>query len=157
MRGLGACPGVAVGRVATTADNAARMAADGPVILVRPQTSPLDMPGLAAAAGVLTARGGPASHAAVVARSLRRPAVVGVTDLTVLEGSFQVGGRTVPEGTLITIDGTGGEVVIGTPRIVTSATDPPLERLLKSADEVSGNTVDTNEAERLAAARAVLL
>ena len=156
-RGLGACPGVAVGRVATTADNAARMAADGPVILVRPQTSPLDMHGLAVAAGVLTARGGPASHAAVVARSLRRPAVVGVTDLTVLEGSFQVGGRTVPEGTLITIDGTGGEVVIGTPRIVTSATDPPLERLLKWADEVSGNTVDTNEAERLAAARAVLL
>ena len=115
MRGLGACPGVAVGRVATTADNAARMAADGPVILVRPQTSPLDMHGLAVAAGVLTARGGPASHAAVVARSLHRPAVVGVTDLTVLEGSFQAGGRTVPEGTLITIDGTGGEVVIGTP------------------------------------------
>ncbi|MFC4058905.1 pyruvate, phosphate dikinase, partial [Planomonospora corallina] len=66
-RGLGACPGVATGRVATTSDSAARMAADGPVVLVRPHTSPLDMHGLAAAAGIVTAVGGPASHAAVVA------------------------------------------------------------------------------------------
>ncbi|WP_449065633.1 pyruvate, phosphate dikinase, partial [Planomonospora algeriensis] len=72
-RGLGACPGVATGRLATTADRAVRMAAAGPVILVRPHTSPLDMHGLAAAAGVLTARGGPASHAAVVARAMGRP------------------------------------------------------------------------------------
>jgi pyruvate,orthophosphate dikinase len=57
-RGQGACPGVAAGRVATTAQRAVRMAAGGPVILVRPQTSPLDMHGLAAAAGVVTARGG---------------------------------------------------------------------------------------------------
>ena len=82
-RGLGASPGVAVGRVATTADSAARMAAEGSVILVRPATSPLDMHGLAAAAGVVTARGGPASHAAVVARAMGKPAVVGATDLTV--------------------------------------------------------------------------
>ena len=77
-RGLGASPGVATGRVATSADAAARMAAAGPVILVRPETSPLDMHGLAAAAGVVTARGGPASHAAVVARAMGKPAVVGV-------------------------------------------------------------------------------
>jgi pyruvate,orthophosphate dikinase len=153
-RGLGACPGVAVGRVATTADNAARMAADGPVILVRPQTSPLDMHGLAAAAGIVTARGGPASHAAVVARSLRKPAVVGVRDLTVLEGSFQAGGRTVPEGARIAIDGTGGEVVLGSPRIASGATTPHLERLLEWADEVSGGDPDRSETERLTAARA---
>ncbi|MFI0353051.1 pyruvate, phosphate dikinase [Actinomadura sp. 9N407] len=135
-RGLGACPGVATGRVATTADQAARMAADGPVVLVRPQTSPLDMHGLAAAAGILTASGGPASHAAVVARAMGKPAVVGAADLTVDAASacVRVAGRTVPEGTLITIDGTGGEVAIGTPRIVTAPPDPHLHRLREWAD-----------------------
>lgn len=116
-RGTGASPGVATGRVATTVDAAVRMAADGPVILVRPETSPLDLRGLAAAAGVVTARGGPASHAAVVARSMRKPAVVGV-DLA------------LEEGTLVTIDGTGGEVVLGRPPIVTADADPHLRRLL---------------------------
>jgi pyruvate,orthophosphate dikinase len=157
-RGLGACPGVAVGAVATSADKAARMAAEGPVILVRPETSPLDMHGLAAAAGVVTARGGPASHAAIVARAMGKPAVVGVTDLTVdvADASVRAGGHTIPEGTLITIDGTGGEVVIGSPRIVTAASDPHLHRLLEWADEVSGGTSDRPEAERLSAAHAVL-
>ena len=156
-RGLGACPGVAVGRVATTADTAARMAADGPVILVRPQTSALDLHGLAAAAGVVTARGGPASHAAVVARAMGRPAVVGAADLSVAVASVRAGGQTVPEGTLIAIDGTGGEVVLGRPRIVTAAAGPHLDRLLEWADEVSGGSSGRSEAERLNAARAVLL
>jgi pyruvate, orthophosphate dikinase len=157
-RGLGACPGVAAGRVATTADRAARMAADGPVILVRPTTSPLDLHGLAAAAGVVTARGGPASHAAVVARAMGKPAVVGVADLTVdvTAGSVRAGGRTVPEGALITIDGSGGDVVLGSPPIATAATDPHLHRLLEWADEVSGGTPERPEPERLGAARAVL-
>jgi pyruvate, orthophosphate dikinase len=157
-RGLGACPGVAVGRLATTADRAVRMAAEGPVILVRPQTSPLDLHGLAAAAGVVTARGGPTSHAAVVARAMGRPAVVGVADLTVdvANAAVRAGGHTVPEGTLITIDGTGGEVVIGRPRIVTAATDPYLDRLLEWADEVSGGHSDRPQGERLRAAHAVL-
>ncbi|SEG82577.1 pyruvate phosphate dikinase [Thermomonospora echinospora] len=156
-RGLGACPGVAVGRVATTADRAARMAAEGPVILVRPQTSPLDMHGLAAAAGVVTARGGPTSHAAVVARSMGRPAVVGAVDLTVDVASVQAGGRTLPEGTVITIDGTGGEVVVGTPRIITAPTDPHLHRLLAWADEISSGDSGRDHIERLTAAHAVLL
>jgi pyruvate,orthophosphate dikinase len=156
-RGLGACPGVAFGRVATTADSAARMAADGPVILVRPETSPLDLHGLAAAAGVVTARGGPASHAAVVARAMGRPAVVGIAGLTVDVAAVRAGGRTVPEGTRIAIDGTGGEVVVGSPRIVTTAAGPHLHRLLGWADEVSGGPPDRPEAERLGAARAVLL
>ncbi|GAA2999862.1 pyruvate, phosphate dikinase [Streptosporangium longisporum] len=140
VRGTGACPGVAAGRVATTADRAARMAATGPVILVRPHTSPLDMHGLAASAGVVTASGGPASHAAVVARAMGKPAVVGAADLTVdvAAACVRAGGRTVPEGTLVTIDGTGGEVVVGSPRVVTSATDPHLRRLLAWADEVTG-------------------
>ncbi|WP_329428886.1 pyruvate, phosphate dikinase [Streptosporangium sp. NBC_01495] len=158
-RGLGACPGVAVGRVATTADKAARMAADGPVILVRPHTSPLDMHGLAAAAGVVTARGGPTSHAAVVARAMGKPAVVGAADLTVdvAAACVRAGGRTLPEGTLITIDGTGGEVLVGGHRPATATTDSHLHRLLEWADEVSGVDSGRDEAERLTAARAVLL
>lgn len=158
-RGLGASPGVAVGRVATTADSAARMAAAGPVVLVRPETSPLDMHGLAAAAGVVTARGGPTSHAAVVARSMGKPAVVGAASLTVdaVDGCVRAGGRTLPEGTLIGVDGTGGEVVVGEPGVATASTDPQLHRLLSWADDVAGGgATGRDEPERLSAAQAVL-
>lgn len=155
-RGLGACPGVAVGRVATTADRAVRMAGDGPVILVRPETSPHDMRGLAVAAGIVTARGGPASHAAVVARAMGKPAVVGIGDLTVDIASVRAGGRTIGEGTLVTIDGTGGEVALGSPRIVTTTAGVHLRRLLEWADDVSGDRSERDEARRLGAAHAVL-
>jgi pyruvate, orthophosphate dikinase len=157
-RGLGAGPGVAVGRLATTADTAARMAADGPVILVRPETSPLDLPGLAAAAGVVTARGGPASHAAVVARAMGKPAVVAVAGLTVdvAGASVRAGGRTLPEGTRVAIDGTGGVVVVGSPRLAPAAADPHLRRLLQWADEASGDTSERPAPQRLTAAHAAL-
>ncbi|MEU9609432.1 pyruvate, phosphate dikinase [Streptomyces sp. NPDC048057] len=146
-RGVGACPGVAVGRVATTTAGAVRMSAQGPVVLVRPETSPHDMPGLAVATGILTARGGPASHAAVVARALGKPAVVGAP--------LPSGDRALTEGTLITIDGTSGEVALGTPPITTTESNASVERLLRWADEIS--TTDANDDEsRLAAARAVL-
>lgn len=125
-RGVGASPGVAVGRVATTADAAVRMAP--PVILVRPHTSPLDMHGLAAAAGVVTATGGPACHAAVVARSMGRPAVVSA-DVTVEASAVRASGRTIPAGTLIAIDGTSGDVVVGNPRVVSGEPDQHLRRL----------------------------
>ncbi|SFR04370.1 pyruvate, orthophosphate dikinase [Lentzea waywayandensis] len=155
-RGLGVCPGVASGRVAVTADEAVRMSADGPVVLVRPETSPDDIRGLGAATGIVTARGGPASHAAVVARSMGKPAVVGVADLVVGADSVMVGERVVGVGESITIDGTGGEVALGLPRIVTAAADPHLHRLLDWADEVSGDRSAREEAERLGAAQAVL-
>lgn len=158
-RGLGACPGVAVGQVATAADRAVRMAQDGtPVILVRPETSPHDMHGLAAATGIVTARGGPASHAAVVARAMERPAVVGVADLTVDAGNGTVtaGGRTLGDGTLITIDGTSGEVALGRPRIVANAADEHLHRLLAWADDASGDHSPREESQRLEAAHAAL-
>jgi pyruvate,orthophosphate dikinase len=155
-RGLGACPGVAAGRVATTAGKAARMAAEGPVILVRPQTSPLDMHGLAASAGVVTARGGPASHAAVVARAMGKPAVVGAADLVIEDGgSARVAGRIVPEGTLVTIDGTSGEVVAGNAPTSRAPADAHLHRLLEWADAITGRSTGT-DAERLGSARALL-
>ncbi|MBM7784695.1 PEP/pyruvate-binding domain-containing protein [Tenggerimyces flavus] len=122
-RGIGASPGVAIGKVATTADAAVRMAADGPVILVRPETSPLDLHGLAAAAGVVTAKGGPTSHAAVVARSMGKPAVVGATGLA------------LEDGTLVSIDGTGGEVVRGHAAVLTDEEDPHVGRLLAWAED----------------------
>jgi pyruvate,orthophosphate dikinase len=157
-RGLGAGPGVAAGAVATTAERAVRMAAGGPVILVRPETSPLDLHGLAAAAGVVTARGGPASHAAVIARSMGKPAVVGATGLAVdaAGAAVRAAGRTVPEGTRVTIDGTGGEVVLGSPRVVTGPAGPHLDRLLGWADELAGGDAGRDEAGRLRAAQAVL-
>ena len=139
-RGRGACPGVATGRVALTADRAVRMAADGPVVLVRPVTSPLDLHGLAVAAGIVTARGGLASHAAVVARSLGRPAVVDAPGLA------------VPEGTLITLDGTSGEIALGDPGADPSPSDDHLERLLGWADDLSGDHTPRPPELRLAAA-----
>jgi len=157
-RGQGACPGVATGRIAVTADRAARMAAGGPVILVRPVTSPLDMHGLAAAAGIVTSRGGPTSHAAVVARALGRPAVVAASELTVDAdaGCVRAGGRVLPEGTVITIDGTGGEIVLGTAETVTATGDQHLARLLDWADEISGDRSARPDEERLRAAHARL-
>jgi pyruvate,orthophosphate dikinase len=117
-RGIGASPGIATGRVATTSDAAVRMAATGPVILFRPQTSPLDLAGMAAATGILTTRGGPASHAAVVARAMAKPAVVSATNLH------------VDPGTLITIDGTTGHIALGAPPTTTDPHNPHLARLL---------------------------
>lgn len=155
-RGLGVCPGVAAGRVAVTSDEAVRLAAEGPVVLVRPETSPDDIRGLAAATGIVTARGGPASHAAVVARSMGKPAVVGVAGLVVGPGSLAFAGDDIGVGATITIDGTSGDVVLGTPPVVTPGADEHLRRLLGWADEVSGESSERSEAERLFAAHAVL-
>ncbi|MBC2874269.1 MULTISPECIES: pyruvate, phosphate dikinase [Streptomyces] len=156
-RGTGACPGVATGRIATTADDAVRMARTGPVVLVRPETSPNDMHGLAAATGIVTARGGPASHAAVVARAMGKPAVVGVPGLTVDGASVTAAGRTLPEGTLITVDGTSGDVALGSPRVVTDAADAHVHRLLAWADDASGDhSAARDETQRLDAAHRAL-
>ncbi|WKK24563.1 pyruvate, phosphate dikinase [Streptomyces olivoreticuli] len=157
-RGIGACPGVATGRIATTADGAVRMARTGPVVLVRPETSPNDMHGLAAATGIVTARGGPASHAAVVARAMGKPAVVGVAGLVVDRdgASVTAAGRTIPEGTLITVDGTSGDVALGSPRIVTDAADEHVHRLLAWADDASGDHSARDETQRLDAAHRAL-
>ncbi|MGI5171129.1 pyruvate, phosphate dikinase [Spirillospora sp. CA-253888] len=155
-RGVGACPGVASGRIATTTDAAVRMAADGPVILARPETSPHDLRGLAAATGVITARGGPASHAAVVARAMGKPAVVGIADLVIGDASVRAGGHNISEGALVTIDGTSGEVALGSAPIVTDTADTHLHRLLAWADEASGDHSQRTEKERLTAAHAAL-
>jgi pyruvate,orthophosphate dikinase len=112
--GLPASPGVACGEIVTSPDAAVEAAEAGrTVILVRSQTSPDDVHGMARAAGILTATGGLASHAAVVARGWGIPAVVGAAAVEVGEGVAVIGGRTFAAGETITIDGTTGEVFAG--------------------------------------------
>ncbi len=113
--GLPAGPGAAAGKIALTADRAAEMAAAGPVLLVRAETSPEDIVGMHASAGILTSRGGMTSHAAVVARGLGKPCVVGAGDLDVDEeaGVVRVKDHTFHEGDELSIDGTTGEVIAG--------------------------------------------
>jgi pyruvate,orthophosphate dikinase len=114
------------------------------------------MHGLAAAAGIVTSRGGPTSHAAVVARALGRPAVVAASDLTVdaEAGCVRTRDRVLPEGTVVTIDGTGGEIVLGIAETVTGTGDGHLARLLDWADEISGDRSARPDEERLRAAHA---
>jgi pyruvate,orthophosphate dikinase len=113
--GLPAGPGAASGRMVLSADRAAELAASGPVILVRAETSPEDIVGMHAAAGILTSRGGMTSHAAVVARGMGKPCLVGAGDLDVdeREGVVRAGRHVLREGDQISIDGTTGEVIAG--------------------------------------------
>jgi pyruvate,orthophosphate dikinase len=114
-RGLAAGPGAASGRIALSAAKAEEMAKEGPVILVRHETSPDDIRGMAAAQGILTARGGLTSHAAVVARQIGKVAVVGCEALHIdyEKREVRVAGVTLKEGDWLSIDGTTGEVLLG--------------------------------------------
>ncbi len=118
-KGLGAGPGAASGRIALTAERAAEMAADKtakvPVLLVREETSPDDIMGMHAAVGILTSRGGMTSHAAVVARGMGKPCIVGAGALVVEseKGELRVAGQVFHEGDQLSIDGTSGEVIAG--------------------------------------------
>ncbi len=111
--GIPASPGAAVGRAIFEAHRAA--AESGPTILVRRETNPDDMPGIVAAQGILTSRGGKTSHAAVVARGLGKTCVCGAEalDVDVDARQFTVDGVTVREGDVISIDGTTGNVYVG--------------------------------------------
>jgi pyruvate, orthophosphate dikinase len=112
--GLAASPGLASGVIATSAEAAVRMAdAGADVLLVRAETSPDDVHGMARAVGILTATGGLASHAAVVARGWDIPAVVGAAAVVVGDGLVTIGDRAYREGETLTIDGSTGEVFAG--------------------------------------------
>jgi pyruvate,orthophosphate dikinase len=114
VRGVGASPGAAYGEVVFTARHAVALAAEGKdVILVRRETNPDDLPGMIAAQGILTSRGGKTSHAAVVARGMGKTCVCGADEMQVGKDSFTVGGTVVHEGDVISIDGTTGRVYLG--------------------------------------------
>ncbi len=136
-KGLAASPGAAVGKAYFSADDAEAAAAKGEhVILVRNETSPDDVHGMLAADGVLTARGGLVSHAAVVARGWGKPAVVGAEALRMGRRSFSVGGVTVVEGDWVSIDGTTGEVVVGQVELTEAQPPPEFDIVLGWADEI---------------------
>nr|WP_221379464.1 pyruvate, phosphate dikinase [Actinoplanes polyasparticus] len=113
-RGVGASPGAAYGAVVFTSARAVELAAAGEkVILVRRETNPDDLPGMIAAQGILTARGGKTSHAAVVARGMGKTCVCGADQMEVGRDQFTVHGEVVREGDVISIDGTTGRVYRG--------------------------------------------
>lgn len=125
-RGLGASPGAAVGKVYFTADDAVAAAARGEaVVLVRNETSPEDVHGMMIAQGILTARGGLVSHAAVVARGWGTPAIVGADSVKINGNQFSVGAIIVKQGDIISLDGATGEVMLGALKL--EKAEPPAE------------------------------
>ncbi|MEZ5262782.1 MAG: pyruvate, phosphate dikinase [Acidimicrobiales bacterium] len=136
-KGLPASPGAAVGRVYFTADDALDAYNRGEdVILVRMETSPEDVHGMEVSQGILTTRGGLVSHAAVVARGWGIPAVVGAEGIEVNGSFFTAGGVTVPQGTVISIDGTSGEVMLDELTKVEAAPPPEFHTILGWADQI---------------------
>jgi pyruvate, orthophosphate dikinase len=134
--GLPASPGAAVGAVVFDADVAAERGAREPVILVRFDTTPDDIHGLAAARGILTAHGGMASHAAVVARGMGKPCIAGCDALRIDEeqGICTIGGVEVREGEQLTVDGSTGRVILGAAPLVEPGANADLETILAWAD-----------------------
>ena len=137
--GLNASPGAATGKAIFDADTANELAADGErVILVRPETNPDDVHGMIAAQGILTARGGATSHAAVVARSIGRPCVAGCESIRVDAEArqFSANGRLIKEGDLISINGSTGEVIVGEVPLIDPEITPEMSKLLGWADGI---------------------
>ncbi len=136
-KGLAASPGAAVGKVYFTADDAVDADERGEkVILVRNETSPEDVHGMMVSQGILTARGGLVSHAAVVARGWGTPAVVGAEAIKIGEGRFSVGDVVVKQGDIISLDGTTGEVVLGEMTLEAAEPPPEFNTILEWADQV---------------------
>jgi len=146
-RGLPASPGVAVGRVVFDPEEAVRLAERGEnVILVREETSADDIKGIAAAAGVLTMRGGVTSHAAVVTRSMGKPAVVGCGEILIEREreEFKVRNRVFRKGDWITLDGSSGEVMAGRLPVASPGMAAELKELMLWSDMVKRLRVMAN-------------
>ncbi|MFM7251816.1 MAG: pyruvate, phosphate dikinase [Ilumatobacteraceae bacterium] len=136
-KGLAASPGAAVGKVYFTADDAVAAHAKGEkVILVRNETSPEDIHGMQVAQGILTARGGLVSHAAVVARGWGIPAIVGADAVRIEGAKFSVGATVVKQGDVISIDGTTGDIMAGALRLTSAKPPAEFDTVLTWADQV---------------------
>ncbi len=146
--GLPASPGAATGEIVFTAEEAVAAESEGrKVILVRIETSPEDIHGMHAAEGILTTRGGMTSHAAVVARGMGIPCVVGAGSMRVdlrNELLIGVGGITLKRGDTITIDGSSGQVLQGTVPMIQPALSGDFGKLMTWADKNRRMTVRTN-------------
>ena len=146
-QGLPASPGAAAGEIVLTADRAEELAAGGKqVILVRLETSPEDIHGMHAAAGILTARGGMTSHAAVVARGMGRACVSGAGEVRFDEanGKIFVREQELSEGDVITIDGSTGEVFLGRVDTIQPEMSGAFATIMGWADETRRMAVRTN-------------
>jgi len=138
-KGLPASPGAAVGKVVFTAEDAEEWSEKGEqVILVRLETSPEDIGGMHAAEGILTARGGMTSHAAVVARGMGKPCVAGCGDIKINEEEkfFIVKDHKVKEGDYITIDGSTGDVILGKVNLVEPEMSGEFATFMEWVDEI---------------------
>ena len=157
-RGLDASPGAATGRVVFHSDEAQELAERGEnVILVRMETSPEDIQGMTVSTGILTSRGGQTSHAAVVARGMGRPCVVGCSDIAVdyARALFYAGDTVIRRGDWITIDGGTGEVMEGKVPTLAPPTDSgAMAQLLGWADECARLEVRANADNGADASRA---
>jgi len=158
-RGLNASPGAVSGTVVMNTAEAVALGAKGEkIILVRPETTPDDIAGIIASQGVLTEKGGMTSHAAVVARGMGKPAVVGCGSIKVdpFEGRMEVeGGTVVKKGDFLTIDGTTGNVMLGALPTVEPKLTSEFGKLLEWADEVRTLGVYANAETAEAAAQAL--
>ncbi len=146
-RGLGASPGAAAGMVVFSAEDAVAEKAKGhDVILVRNETSPEDIAGMDASKGILTAKGGRTSHAAVVARGMGKCCVVGCESLTIdyHAGKMSSGGKTVKAGDWITLDGSNGAVYLGQVPTVSAQLSGDFNELMAWADKARTMRVRTN-------------
>jgi pyruvate,orthophosphate dikinase len=145
--GLPASPGAAVGTVVFSADDAVKHAVNGPVVLVRGETTPDDIHGMEVAKGILTSRGGMTSHAAVVARGMGAPCVAGAGDIHVeaAKKQMRVGKVTLKEGDWISLDGTSGEVFAGqAPTIDADPSSGKLATFMSWVDKFRTIGVRTN-------------
>ncbi len=157
-KGLPASPGAACGKVYFTAETAVAAAKDGtPVLLVRLETSPEDIEGMSASQGILTARGGMTSHAAVVARGMGTCCVSGCGDIKVYEEEkyFLVGDKKIKEGDFISIDGSTGNVYAEKIPTVAASISGYFETFMTWADDVRRLKVRTNADTPKDAAQAV--
>jgi len=137
-KGLPASPGAASGKVVFNVKEAAERGKSGEsIILMRPETTPEDLEGMAYSQGILTTRGGMTAHAAVVARGMGKPCIVGAEEikLNLVEKTFVVNGVTVKENDIITIDGSMGIVIVGEVPMIEPTLTPELKEVLAFADE----------------------
>ncbi|MDO5529895.1 MAG: PEP-utilizing enzyme, partial [Paracoccus sp. (in: a-proteobacteria)] len=147
VRGINASPGAASGRIVFSAAAAqACRARDENCVLVRRETGPEDIRGMHAAVAVLTERGGTTSHAAVIARGMGLPCIVGASGISIdtRARTLRINGRTLREGDEVTIDGTSGEVLDGAAEMLAPALDDSFTQLLDWADQFRAMGVRAN-------------
>jgi len=155
--GLPASPGAAAGRVVFDSDEAEKLGREGvPVVLVRPETTPDDIHGIVEAQGVLTSRGGMTCHAAIVARGMGKPCVVGceALDIDLTEQAFRVGKQLIKNGDFISIDGSTGSVYLGQVPTVEPELSSEFQTILDWADDTRRLGVWANADTPADAARA---